>query len=143
MLSSSLLTLFGTFAGVVAAALKATGSTVELNGIDYFVPPDSVGSFSAHSRVPTSPHALAPLTVITTASVLDQASLNSIAADYTARDDVWQQGFLEGTCVATTMCLPSYATSLSPCPRPCADHLCQCSTYSRILRRPHGTQPPI
>lgn len=82
--------------------LTSTGSTVELNGIPYYVPGRPFASLPYFS-----PQALAgvkgllgglvPVTVVGTASVnFNVKELEKTVQEFGERDDVWGEGFLSG-----------------------------------------------
>jgi hypothetical protein len=72
------------------AALSSTGFTVSLTDIDYFLPPKPVASIAGCEGLQSlfEDGIFAPFTVLNAFS-----SISNIADD----DDVWQEGFLEGT----------------------------------------------
>ena len=89
---------------VTAAAfnLTSTGSTVELNGLPYYIPGRPYASLPYFS-----PHTLAglkgllgglvPVTVVGTASVdFNLEELEKTVLDFAKKDDVWGEGFLSG-----------------------------------------------
>ncbi|KAK5180323.1 hypothetical protein LTR16_010520, partial [Cryomyces antarcticus] len=73
--------------------------TVNLNDVPYYIPPRSVGTLPANRgliKAATSAGGLLPLTVISTTSfTYGSSDLAATVADYTASDDVFQDGFLE------------------------------------------------
>jgi hypothetical protein len=76
-----------------------TGSTVELNGVPYYVPAMSVGTLTIAkdlAKAVVSSGGLFPLTVIkTNSSTYGSADLSSTVDSFSASDDVFNQGFLE------------------------------------------------
>ncbi|KAI9710698.1 MAG: hypothetical protein M1820_002531 [Bogoriella megaspora] len=97
----SLLSSFTALAGytslVSAVSLSSTGTTVELNGIPYYVPAQSVGKLQIDRNFPTTSSAgLLALTVIqTNSSSYKSIDLQSTIDSFTAVDDVFQTGFLQ------------------------------------------------
>ena len=82
----------------VEAALSSTGFTVSLSGIDYFLPPKPVAKISGCQEIQAlfDDAPFVPFTVVKgNGSVADIASLMAGYAD----DDVWQDGFMQGTCL--------------------------------------------
>ena len=83
-----------------AVKFLSTGSTVELNGVPYYVPPTSVGRLSIG---PTLSNAIAtsagllPLTIIkTNGSGYSSSDLQSTVDNFLSSDDVFQTDFLNG-----------------------------------------------
>ena len=72
------------------AAVSSTGFTVSLTDVDYFLPPKPVASIAGCEALRSlfKDDIFAPFTVLSGSS-----SVSSFAKD----DDVWQEGFLEGT----------------------------------------------
>ena len=81
----------------VQAALRSTGFTVSLTGIDYFLPPKPVARISGCEEIlpffGDSP--FVPFTVVEAKGY--GADIVSLTAGY-AKDDVWQEGFMQGIC---------------------------------------------
>lgn len=81
----------------VQAALYSTGFTVSLTGIDYFLPPKPVAKIAGCEEIQPffddSP--FIPFTVIKVKGY--GTDIASLTAGY-ANDDVWQEGFMQGTC---------------------------------------------
>lgn len=80
----------------VEAALSSTGFTVSLSDIDYFLPPKPVAKISGCEEIQAlfEVAPFVPFTVVKgNGSVADIASLTAGYAD----DDVWQEGFMQGT----------------------------------------------
>jgi hypothetical protein len=96
-LRASSITLLGLVASV-QAAVQSTGFTVSLTDIDYFLPPKPVASIAGCDELKASfaEGPFVPFTVVKAAGygTLDVASLT---AKYAEEDDVWQEGFLDGT----------------------------------------------
>lgn len=74
----------------VQTAVSTTGFTVSLDGVDYFLPPKAVASISGCEEIKASfkDGLFLPITVVAGNGTLDVVSYS--------KDDVWQQGFLEG-----------------------------------------------
>lgn len=77
---------------VVNAILKNTGTTVSLNGINYFIDSDAVGSVPVPADVDSSSQFI-PMTVFKTDA--ETLSIASATQDFAAIDDVFQSGFLD------------------------------------------------
>lgn len=77
-------------ASSVQAAVSTTGFTVSLEGVDYFLPPKAVASISGCEEIQASFEngPFVPITVVAGNGGVDFASYS--------KDDVWQEGFLEG-----------------------------------------------
>jgi hypothetical protein len=89
----------------VQAAVSSTGFTVSLTDVDYFLPPKPVARISGCSELSASfeDAMFVPFTVVKAQGYgVDVAALT---ASY-AEDDVWQEGFMEGTrelCLLNTL----------------------------------------
>lgn len=86
---------------VDAAALSSTGVTVSLNGVPYFVSPYSSGKVSVDSisvAGSVSVGGLFPITILDKSIMSTDFSL--LMANFTARDDVFQAGFIQ--CTSST-----------------------------------------
>lgn len=85
----------------VQALLTSNGMTVTLNDIPYYIPASPVATIECNSKklgAATSLAGLVPLTVIQTFSLtFSQNDFAAMVANYTASDDVFQAGFLQGT----------------------------------------------
>ena len=96
-----LLLWFTLFSSTLAVSFVSTGSTVVLNGIPYYVPAKPVTTFSLRPEQLKSAAAVAdlmPLTAIETSRLtFTQKDLDETVANFTAKDDVFQPGFLQGT----------------------------------------------
>jgi len=87
------------------SAISQTGQTVNVNGLDYFVAPTlmtiidlSQDQISTVSKGATTD--LIPLTVIQDSSNLFTTTVfESIISNFTATDDVFNTGFLQGTII--------------------------------------------
>lgn len=101
---ASRLTIFacGLLAVTHAFNLTSTGSTVELNGIPYYIPGKPFASLPFYG-----PRSLAglkgllgglvPVTLVATASVdFNVEDLGKTVQDFGEKDDVWTEGFLSG-----------------------------------------------
>jgi hypothetical protein len=80
----------------VYAAVTSTGFTVSLADIDYFLPPRPVAKIFGNEELQKffDDSSFVPFTVVKAeGSVVDIASLIAGYAD----DDVWQEGFMQGT----------------------------------------------
>lgn len=78
--------------------LKATGQTVQLDGIDYYLPAEPVTSIHAPNAIHTGagkPGGLTPLTVvIVNNTAFTRQSLHATVASYRVSDDVFTDSFL-------------------------------------------------
>ena len=87
------------------AAVSSTGFTVSLTDVDYFLPPRPIAKISGCKELSTSfeDAMFVPFTVVKAQGYgVDVAALT---ASY-AEDDVWQEGFMEGTrelCLLRTL----------------------------------------
>jgi hypothetical protein len=86
----------------VSAAISSTGETLVVNGINYFAAPTVMTKIDLSSnQLKTAATAasidLIPLTVIGDSSNLfTNAAFTSIVNNFTASDDVFNTGFLQG-----------------------------------------------
>jgi hypothetical protein len=78
--------------------LQFTGTTLELGGIPYYVPPDPVSQIQVQSGNWQSGGEgnSAELIPISALSSNESCSLNSTISSWKARDDVWSESFLTG-----------------------------------------------
>lgn len=76
------------------AAVSSTGFTVSLTDVDYFLPPKPVANIAGCEGLKSlfEDDIFAPFTVLS-----GNLTVSSFADD----DDVWQEGFLEGTDLST------------------------------------------
>jgi hypothetical protein len=96
-LRTSSITLLGLVASV-QAAVSSTGFTISLTDIDYFLPPKPVASIAGCDELKAS-FADGPFIPFTVVKAVGYGTLDvaSITAKYAEEDDVWQEGFLDGT----------------------------------------------
>lgn len=85
-----------------AFTFAPTGQTVELDGVPYYVPPAPVATLPTSQRslhkAAEAAGGLVPLTVISTTSLgYSSSDFAATLSGFTASDDVWSEGFLEGT----------------------------------------------
>lgn len=90
-------------ASIAIAVVSDTGQTVVVNGINYFALPDPVSIIDATadmlSSASTTGADLIPLTVMADPSSSFTTSVfRSLVGNYTASDDVFNIGFLQGMC---------------------------------------------
>jgi hypothetical protein len=90
------------FTSLGHAASSKAGSTMNVDGIFYYVPSTPVSKLGATSdqlkTATTNGEDLIPFTVITdNASIFSTSTMQSIVNGYTADDDVFSSGFLQGT----------------------------------------------
>jgi hypothetical protein len=88
-------------AGLGHAASSKAGSTMDVDGIFYYVPSTPVSRLEATSdqlkTATTNGEDLIPFTVITdNASIFNTSALQSIVTSFAADDDVFSSGFLQG-----------------------------------------------
>jgi len=88
----------GVFTRCFAIAITVS-KQVDLNGIDYFLPPTPVLALSPWSRTVTNTtDEYVPITVIkTNVSDVTAVTVNNILEVYKTTDDVWSPSFAEGT----------------------------------------------
>lgn len=91
------------YATIAKALSSKAGSTVDVDGTYYYVPSIPVSSLgvSLHQlkAAADSGNDLIPSTVMTgDFSTFDASVLKSTIADFTAKDDVFSTGFLQGAC---------------------------------------------
>lgn len=102
----ALTALFCTLLGLTAATdgnLTSTGSTVNLNGIPYYIPGSPFSSIpQLQSHILKGKKSvfggLVPVTIVGTSSVtFNLVDLYRSVKGYGEKDDVWNEGFLPGT----------------------------------------------
>ena len=83
---------------VDAYTLVSTGTTVRLNGVPYYVPPDAVGRLPSNiTRIPGD-FGLLPITVVSTnSSSFGNGDFQTLRTSFSETDDVFQDGFLQGS----------------------------------------------
>ena len=103
------------------ATFASLGSTVVLNGIVYYIPSTPVGVLQVdlHKIGAAAVADLMPFTMVVTSSLTFSVDdLQAIIANYTASDDVFQEGFLQGTSISEyislTLILPHYGPMITP-----------------------------
>jgi hypothetical protein len=89
------------FACTASATVSTAGETIVVNGISYYAAPESVSIISAtadmFSSASTTDVDLIPLTVMAdSTSQFTTDVFRSIVSNYTASDDVFNTGFLQG-----------------------------------------------
>jgi hypothetical protein len=88
------------FGVLVESAGIKTGTTVQVNGIYYFVPPNAVSKLAVSAQqleAASSGEDLIPLTVVTgDVTTFDTTRMRSIVNRYIRTDDVFSLGFLQG-----------------------------------------------
>ncbi|UNI13623.1 hypothetical protein JDV02_000348 [Purpureocillium takamizusanense] len=73
----------------------STGSTVQLNGIPYYIPPSPIGHVEVQLPVTSDGPDPLPITIINSvAKTFGSADLESIKTQFSRLDDVFQPGFL-------------------------------------------------
>lgn len=94
----SVVTFFAAFTN--AYSLIPQGSTVQLNGVYYHVPPIAVGRISTVVRDWTNIQ-LVPITVVNSnsSSSISCEDIDNIKTDFLDRDDVFQEAFFQGMSV--------------------------------------------
>ncbi|KAH6672025.1 amidase signature domain-containing protein [Halenospora varia] len=109
MLVSNLKSSFAAvvLAVVVDALSSKTGSTVDVNGVYYYVPSEAISSLKlSYNQLKgafTAGEDLIPMTVMTgDFNSLDTTTLESTIARFTAQDDVFNTGFLQAVYLLST-----------------------------------------
>jgi hypothetical protein len=92
------LSVLSTVAPVLGGAVQFLGTTLELGGIPYYVPPEPVSQLKVdklNAEKFTGDYELAfiPFSAV---SVNETGSLASTFSDWKMRDDVWSESFLTG-----------------------------------------------
>lgn len=93
---------YGLFAVTKAFNLTSTGSTVELNGIPYYIPGKPFASLPSYGSQSLTGlkgllGGLLPVTLVATASVdFNVDELDKTVHGFGEKDDVWGEGFLSG-----------------------------------------------
>ena len=82
---------------VTRGAVSWTGMTLLIGDVPYFIPPRSVATFKTRSAGLSGKDFMALTVVETDKSSFSEADLTSATQTYAAKDDVWQNGFLECT----------------------------------------------
>jgi hypothetical protein len=103
-LRTSSITVLGLVASV-QAAVSSTGFTVSLTDIDYFLPSKPVATIAGCDQIKAafSDGPFVPFTVVK-AAAYGTLDIASVTAKYAEEDDVWQEGFLDGTHESQYMC---------------------------------------
>lgn len=94
---SGFLRLFSLLGLSLAVSLQSSGSTFILEGIPYFAPPFPVGSINPDT-LPSqiaSANGLVPITILG-----ESTSVNQLLQNFSTIDDVFSQGFLQGSILA-------------------------------------------
>ncbi|KAK7398457.1 hypothetical protein QQX98_012165 [Neonectria punicea] len=84
---------------VAAYSFSTSGTTLQLNGIPYYAPPDSVGEVPRTSFQVNESVGLLPITILNINESVAATDVYSIAASFSEQDDVFQDGFLQGLYV--------------------------------------------
>ena len=130
----------------VTALVSPAGHTVVVNGITYYAAPEPVSIISATAdqlkSAATTGVDLIPLTVMEDkSSSFTTAVFRSLAGNYTASDDVFNIGFLQGKTTSLpkrdSFCLTTFSC-LSQAQRHCTSN-CQIPTWSSPDRIRHET----
>ncbi|KAK4540412.1 hypothetical protein LTR36_009269 [Oleoguttula mirabilis] len=88
----------------VSFTFAATGQTVQLDGIPYYLPASpvtTIGTYGPLHKKAEGSGGLTPLTVVTTSGP-GYSDLSSIIANFTSADDVFSEGFLEAVYIQYT-----------------------------------------
>jgi hypothetical protein len=90
-----------TLASIASAAVSDASQTVIVNGINYYASPDAVSIIDATADMLASASTtgvdLIPLTVMAdSTSSFNTSVFRSLVGNYTAADDVFNIGFLQG-----------------------------------------------
>lgn len=89
-------------AGAASAVVSSSGHTLIVNGISYYAAPEAVTTISATADMLTAASRgtgidLIPLTVmVDSSSQFTTDVFRSLVSNYTASDDVFNTGFLQG-----------------------------------------------
>lgn len=89
-------------AAIASATIAQTGQTVQVNGIDYFVAPTAVNTIALtpadrSAALKRGDIDLVPMTVLGDSSKSFTSDVStSLVNNYTASDDVFNKGFLQG-----------------------------------------------
>ncbi|RSL39651.1 hypothetical protein CEP54_016284 [Fusarium duplospermum] len=80
-----------------AYSFSTTGTTLQLSGISYYVPPHAVGNVPRTVFEVDESTGLLPITVLSTSeNSLSLDAVNNITAAFSKTDDVYQSGFAQG-----------------------------------------------
>jgi hypothetical protein len=91
---------------VTAYSFSTTGTTLQLNGIPYYVPPHAVGKVSRAVFEVNENIGLLPITVLNThEQSLSLDVVNNITATFSKTDDVYQLGFAQGKSPYLRYCI--------------------------------------
>ncbi|KAI0337273.1 amidase signature enzyme [Trametopsis cervina] len=98
----SLVSLLSVLTIDTRAAVSATGETITLGGVAYFVPPTPVSQLKVGLLGALLEGAeLVPFTFVSSSgSKFTQGDLTSLSSTFGASDDVWQSAFLQGVYVS-------------------------------------------
>lgn len=92
----------------ISASFSLTGSTVLLNDVAYYVPPDVIATISVPKSI-SKKDGLTPITVVSPSGKgFTEQALSSLVATYKNGDDVFQDGFLQGTDSQYVLFAPSW-----------------------------------
>ena len=95
-----LLVLLAAVSNIGVTQFISTGMTVVLNDIPYYIPAAPVATVHISPNqlnAGSSAAGLVPLTVVETTSLtFSQSDLETVISNYSASDDVFQTGFLQG-----------------------------------------------
>lgn len=97
-LITSIATICLSLPSTKANGLHVTGVTLELNDVRYFMPPRPVGQIPGRlNTTASSDLGFVPITIITVEKLdIEIDELNSLTANFSHIDDVFQYAFLEG-----------------------------------------------
>jgi hypothetical protein len=87
------------FESSVAATFSETGSTLKVNGLDYWAPPHLVANVPVPTEISSNQavrNGLIPVVVITSNHTLSVAGMETAMNGFKEADDVYQPGFGEG-----------------------------------------------
>lgn len=91
---------------VSAYSFLTTGTTMQLNGISYYVPPHAVGKVPRDVFEVNESIGLLPITVLNThEQSLSLDDVNNITATFSKTDDVYQLGFSQGESPYLRYCI--------------------------------------
>lgn len=102
-LITSIATICLSLPSTKANGLHVAGVTLELNDVQYFMPPRPVGQIPGRlNTTASSDLGFTPITIITSEKIeFENDELKSLATNFSQIDDVFQHAFLEGELYAT------------------------------------------
>lgn len=121
--------------GIALASLVHTGTTVELCGIHYYIPRQSVAKIGKPSHDLFHGSLFRPITVIeTAAAILGKGQIEDFEAEFSHKDDVFQRDFMEGKLNISGYINSSFCLILRSAVYP----VLKCEFHTRELRKTHS-----